>query len=892
MLKRLIILNSTTFGKTIVRLDDCDSIQLVGPNNVGKSTLIFALNFLFIIDGKKMTFVDNKTGDKETIHHYFPSPINSYIVFEIFKQRYYCILLKRNNDGELEYYKFDHEYRDDFFIKTENNQQSVLKFEDVRIQLLNSGTTLHTFKDRREVFNFVYQRGKKNNAVVWLEDNVMSDGLSNNFSKVYRYLINSKLITNTTLKEALIIADNRDKEVLNFSQKSKKDINDLLRINDDIKAISSIQKDFHIFREVVNQYKAKANILGELSFSFNQLYQPTIIETESNFLRKKKEISDTTIELNEKLNPQKQLLDREIGGKETELKHNQDQQSDLHKQINEINSFEGIDFLKQIFANLDDKRKTIETRITSIQTRGLSVKQIEQKIISLSQTIERIDKQILNYSNQLIHKITDNQKNKEILNYILSSDFAASSVDSIEKKVNKIDSLMSFFDGEIKLNDELKRKEIPSIETLKEELISYKKEKKEYQELLPIAKDFEAAKEELKIVKDSITNVNERIRKTEMKPSLASKLVELETSFLNITNEKGKLEKDLIQLTEEITKKTESIRVLTEEKDRLDERAKELRRWKAEIENIFVELKENERSEGLDLIYSKIKLHNSERETLKANKDITFEKLKNKIKSTHADEDEFVRYVEDEIACLSDKQKSVETILQAISTQFANPAHILVKRYGEFKEFVTNKFNSKLGRTRISDIESLKIILNDNTKLIEDLKKISSIDEFTPQISFDFDKTENLKILNSYLDSGKRIDFEELFDIELHLTKDGKEKKVDLIKQVESTGTDIMIRLVIIMSVINRLAINDKHNKITIAIDEIARVDGKNRFELFKFCKEHNFIPICTSTEETILDGFDKYILLYRPQKGKKVNISESYPNVITQQNLEKNEGA
>ncbi len=203
-----------------------------------------------------------------------------------------------------------------------------------------------------------------------------------------------------------------------------------------------------------------------------------------------------------------------------------------------------------------------------------------------------------------------------------------------------------------------------------------------------------------------------------------------------------------------------------------------------------------------------------------------------------------------------------------------------------------HQFNSKLAKTSISDIESLKIVLNDNTKVISDLKKISSIEEFTPQTSFDFDKTENLKVLNSYLDSGKKIEFEELFDIELHLTKDGKEKKVDLIEQVESTGTDIMIRLVIIMSIINRLAINDKDNKITIAIDEIARVDGKNRIELFKFCKEHNFIPVCTSTEETILDGFDKYILLYRPQKGIESNISENHPNVITQVNIEANEGA
>ncbi len=261
MLKQLVILNSTTYGKATIRFDDCDSIQLVGPNNIGKSTLVFSLNFLFIIDGKKMTFVDNKTGDKETIHHYFPSPNNSYIIFEIYKQRYYCILLKRNIDGEVEYFRFDHEYRDELFLKRENDQQIVLNFEDLREQLINSGITLYPFKDKREVFNYVYQRGKRNNAVVWLADTVTSDGLSNNFSKIYRYLINSKLITNPKLKEALIIADNRDKEGINFSQKSKKDIIDLMRVNDEIRVISSIKKDFIEFREAVNLYLAKAIIL-------------------------------------------------------------------------------------------------------------------------------------------------------------------------------------------------------------------------------------------------------------------------------------------------------------------------------------------------------------------------------------------------------------------------------------------------------------------------------------------------------------------------------------------------------------------------------------------------------------------------------------------------------
>jgi chromosome segregation ATPase len=564
----------------------------------------------------------------------------------------------------------------------------------------------------------------------------------------------------------------------------------------------------------------------------------------------------------------------------------------LQKQIKEINTYEGIDFLKQSFANLDDKRKGIETRITNIQSRGLSVKQIEQKINILKQAVERIDKQVKDYSNQLIHKITDKQEHKEILNYILSSEFSASVTETIEKKISKIDSLMILFDGELKLKTELKKKEIPSLEVLKEELVSSQKEKDEYEKLLPVAQDLETAISELNSAKESIKEVNEKIRKTELKPNIEKKLSELVSAFSKTTEEKEALEKELKVLSELINRKTDSIKLLTEDKDKLDNRVKELRQWKEEVEKIPFDPIEIESTEALKTVYSKIKLHNTERETLKSNKDLTFEKLKNKVKSTLADEEEFVKYIEDEIACLSEKEKSVEIILQAISTQFANPAHILVKRYGEFKEFVVNQFNSKLSKIKISDIESLKIILNDNSKILNDLKKISAIDEFTTQMDFDFDKTENLKILNSYLDSGKKIEFDELFDIELNLTKDGKEKKVDLIDQVESTGTDIMIRLVIIMSIINRLAINDKDNKITIAIDEIARVDGKNRIELFKFCKEHNFIPVCTSTEETILDGFDKYILLYRPQKGKKANISENHPNVITQMNVEANEGA
>ena len=131
MLKRLIILNSDIYAKADIELNDCDSLQIVGPNNIGKSTLIYALNFLYIIDGKQMTFSGNRNGDKTTFNHYFPTINSSYIIFEIFKKRYYSILVKKNADGNIDYYKIDSDYKESLYFNQTNEGQQLKKFDSV-----------------------------------------------------------------------------------------------------------------------------------------------------------------------------------------------------------------------------------------------------------------------------------------------------------------------------------------------------------------------------------------------------------------------------------------------------------------------------------------------------------------------------------------------------------------------------------------------------------------------------------------------------------------------------------------------------------------------------------------------------------------------------------------
>jgi len=857
MITRIIGINTSTYVNAEMRLDDCDSLQLVGPNNVGKSTLIYTLNFLFIVDGSKMSFSGQRRGDKETIHHYFPTHNQSYIVFEILKNStYYCILVKRDSDGELEYYRFNSEYKQEYFFKKDGTSQRIRKWDEVQEELTAAAIELYLFKSKTEIFNSVYSRGRRNDAVVWLEESVRTDGLSNNFSKVYRYLINSKLITNKTLKESLIIADNRENEGLSFSQKNKKDI---------------IQKDFEEFREVVNLFRAKNKIVSDLVYAFDKQYNGVIQDLDSGRLDKEKNFQTTLVNVNEKLKPRQEDLNREIGKKEIEEEMLEKDFIGLQTQLDEINSFETKKFLEEALINLDAKRKETEVRITTVENKKLDTKQLESKLGKLDSAIGLLENQIKNYDDQLIQKITGDDASRKVLNAIFTPEFATLPSNLVKKKISKVGASMNIFDGEIKLPKDLPSKDLPSVKALKEELAEIQAEKVELEKLWAVAMHLDKAQKELHKINEDIEATKEKLRKLKEKPSLEKKISELGKQLREVKGEKQTLEEELRKLKKEINEKTLALDTWKEDIRKSEERLIELKRRKQEIEMLGIVPTAFDTTESLDDIYQKIKLVSQDRETLKATKDRTFDQLRFKTNSATADENEFIKFIEDEIACIQDKEKSIDGLLASISTQFANPAYNLRKRFEEFKAFVYNKFNDSLSKTRISNIESLRIELVDNKRVLFDLERISSIENLTSQLAFEFEQGEDLKILNNYLDNGKTIEFEDLFDIELHLNIKGTLKRVDLKEQVESDGTDRMIRLVIVMAIINRLAISSPQNKIALFIDEIGTIDEHNRPQLVQFCKEHNYLPIFAAPQP--YDGFSKYYFIFR-SKGK-INLND-----------------
>ncbi|MCX6185892.1 MAG: hypothetical protein NTU43_02705, partial [Bacteroidetes bacterium] len=636
--------------------------------------------------------------------------------------------------------------------------------------------------------------------------------------------------------------------------------------------LKSVKNEFDDFREIVSQYSAKNKIISQLYAAFKQNYEHTLPSLQGQLVDKTQSRSKIHTEINEDLNPKKSDFDRKIGGKVAEIQNEAEKLNEKEAELFATNSFEPENILNESLANYDKNRKEIESRLTMIDIQKLKSNQIEYKVMSLKNQVQNFENQIKNYSDLLINKISGNKDNRKMLNAILSEQVKALPGKQVKKAIHKISDTLKIFDGEIDISKNIVQKDFESIEEIKEKLDQTKAELKSQDQLLETVKDMEKSQSDLQVILNEIETIKIKLQKIKNKPTLVKNIEKLKAVITEINTQKEQFENELKAISKKIAQKSNELNEINDEIKKRGDRIAQLQDFKRELESLGLVADEDfESTEDLDLLYNKIKLNQNDRFTLKINKDNLFEKLRDKLQSTFADERDFIKYVEEEIALIDDKERSIQSLLESISTQFANPAYTLLKRYDEFKEFVNNKFNHKLSQSRISDIESLSIELVDNKKLVEEVKKISQIQQVKGQLMFEFDHSENLKILDAYLESGKKIDFENLFDITLHLTRKGSTKPVDLNEQIESDGTDKMIRLMIVMNIINRLAIADDENRIVLFIDEVATIDKQNRPELVRFCREHYFIPIFAAPDAVA--GFGKYYFIY-PNAGK-INVNE-----------------
>lgn len=166
--QKLILIRSGRYD--YAEVESCGSIQIVGPNNTGKTTLINTLQFLYLDDRRQMDFGSYTA--EQTRDFYFPNQF-SYELFECLGARGKCVIGWRGQNkaagGEPERFAYEGPFDVSDFLD-ENSQVREPKAVNARLSL-KQYSVLKNAQDHRELLLLPTRGEGRGLGLVALRDN-------------------------------------------------------------------------------------------------------------------------------------------------------------------------------------------------------------------------------------------------------------------------------------------------------------------------------------------------------------------------------------------------------------------------------------------------------------------------------------------------------------------------------------------------------------------------------------------------------------------------------------------------------------------------------------------------------------------------------------------------
>ncbi len=894
MLNRIIIINSELYAKAAIYLGDCNSIQLAAESNIGKSSFLNTLNFLYITDKEQMRF-EGKRKLSDSMKHYFENTFQSFIIFEIFNNGYYCILVKATPENTIEYYKINGEYNESYFIqRTETGLFSPKKWDNILTEItITNSIDIPKKLTNDELYNLIYNSDKNKNPVVQINNKVQRKGrsFSNSFTDIYKYLIKTSEINERAFKNALLVADNRQEVSLNiFTKESSDEIEKFENKKDHLNRLQSVKLDFNKLKELNNQFVSKESYLGKLKNTFfkqfNQI-QKELSEQISEFSPLSQEIKGLETQLKTTLKQERDALIAErttltnsLEAKKGSIKKGiKGEIEEIKNQLKEIENYEPTNdnlMYQGLLSEVEEKdkeRRNFESQLTQTESFSFTQAQVEKQVKNLEEKeIFDLEKQIKDDGNLLYQNIsTDKEVIKKAYSY-LSGKVANLDKSNIIKKITNADLPLSFFDGKIDVSD-IQLENPKTTKELQEELDTKKQELSNKKTLLEAIKNKETLTAKVKTLKNEISEKNKLIEKIKNKPNLLTQKTQLELAIKELE------EKTIPAIEEKIKDKDIEIEDVKKEYDKKVEEKNNINKKLNTYNQQYNYLQERtdiyEIEENLDKPFEKLyEEFNRTYQTFASENGIraTRKELKNaicnKLDSDTEDIKKFIRETEEEYTNLAETEKAISVLLDSLSAKIGNTTFNFLQQFHDFKTFVTRSYNKHLAEYPVSNIQSVKVNIDENTALLNELEKISKL-KFTDGFDFDNSITESKKAFENQLanSSGKPILIDSLFRVIIEITKvSGEVEKVDLAEQVQSNGTDIILKLYLFLNIIKDLVIQNNENKIVIYIDELGSIGKKNLRNFLDFCTKNHFVPLFASVRN--IEGIQKYYQI-KEQKPK-----------------------
>jgi len=893
MLNRIIIINSELYSKADILIGDTNSIQLEADSNVGKSSLINTLNFLYIIDQGQMLFEGDRKL-KESIKHYFKTVNQSFVIFEINKSGYtYCILVKANGNFELEYYKFNSSYNEEYFFEKTDKGFAPISFEKIVATLLLKTQSKPEQLKADELYDIVYSKKAENKPVVLTTDKITRVGKShsNSFTKIYHLLLKSSDIDEPKFKEALTIAANVSEETLQvFANNTNRKVEKLRETELEVKNLRAILEEFKYLKKSNDDYNAINRLCAELKNTFVQQFnkETQIIATQLDY------DSDLQRGIRTLKTKIKETLSRQF----TEQKQNETKFLTLadgeektldkfNKELDLIDQYKKgslpYDGLLNELGKLKEENTQLLSELQKIKKEKLTESQLQTEVGKLVNQILQLEKKEKEFDNILGQNISDNIEVKRKLNSILNPKILElSNSKALLKKVTETTDLLKIFDGEINI-DGIKIDPIETIDDVKETLIAVKKTLEEKTRTLEFVKDTIKKEKEQTKIENQLKDKQQLFDKIENREFTLSERDKSKVLFDGYKTQALEAKNKAYETEQQILKEQTVLGIQEKKVTDFEDRERILKGNFNRIKDFDLPLTDVILNKNIDEAYNELLKQNGELLKKDHSRFELYVFVNKDLKIDEKDIDRFIQKVQQKIDNIKDLDVIYKDLLQLVYSEFTNPTINFLDKYNHFQRFITD-YNKELADFPVSNITKLSIVATDITKEIQALTRISKLDNKADLFATSLEQAESIKALEDKIRENKEIKFTELFQLKISIEIDGlKKPPIDLGKQVESRATDRVLKLFLFLSIIKRLVVNAPDNKIVLYIDELGEIGPHNVRQIINYCIKYNFIPIFAAPRQ--IEGIEKYYVIKKASKKQPLKVDSANVKSIKYKN-------
>jgi len=362
------------------------SSHLVGENNVGKTSLIESLQFLYIGHFNEMRFGNYKW--EETQRYYFNSD-QSYILFECMTNKGKYVTVGLHGRGPLQSYNverftFSGEYRKDIFVQADNH---VRPFDDVKIKLDEDARHFRLLeaKDIRASVLGNIDDAQISLGIVPLRD----EGKYGKFSHLFKNLLRLNNMTQQDIKETLLeVHDQFRKKEINLADEHGAQF---ARARLERAKLNELKGALPFGQKLKEQWELHTSTRKDIP-AFYQYLERIKTETIQRLRSDEKRFGDAARQTDEKIGQLKEHLEKigekikELAGERGKAQGNLDRIAAMGEELQEFVASleqEALSNLQQQIAELQGKLHANTDPVEFIQQ---DVQNLERKLQGLMKT--------------------------------------------------------------------------------------------------------------------------------------------------------------------------------------------------------------------------------------------------------------------------------------------------------------------------------------------------------------------------------------------------------------------------------------------------------------------------------------------------------------------------